>query len=83
MTVQVILKEKGTNFPIRSVSVHIENEDYEYNETTNMLGRAYFQNIKDGEYLIKIQNLNYRPHYEKTYLSQNSILDIKLDKSIV
>lgn len=83
MTVQVILKEKGTNFPIRSAIVHLETEDREYDETTNMLGKAYFQNIKDGEYLIKIQDPDHRPYYKKTYLSQNSIIDIKLDKSTI
>lgn len=83
MTVQVILKEKGTNLPIRSVDIRLEAEDRFYKDTTNMLGRAYIQNVRDGEYLIKIQDPDHRPYYKKTYISQNSIIDIKLDKAVV
>jgi len=81
MTVQVILKEKGTNLPIRFVKIYLEGEQCVYENSTDGLGRVSFPKVSDGKYLVKIKSPNHRPYYKKTYLSQNSILDIKLDKA--
>ncbi len=78
---KIIVKEKSTKVPIPFVLVRIENAFESWVDDTDMDGIAEFEGIKDGKYNIKIRHADYRPYTEKTYISRNSIINIKLHKA--
>ena len=78
---KVILTEKVSRAPIPFVLVRIESMSNSWVDDTDTNGVAEFEGIVDGKYNIKIRHKDYRPYTEKTYISRNSIITIKLHKA--
>lgn len=82
MAVNIILHEKYRKKPIVGVNIHIfDRDNNHWTKTTDMRGRAVFDMIQDGTYIIAIKDSEYRPYYEKTYLDDDSIVYLKLEKA--
>lgn len=77
------LTEKGTNQPIPFVWVYLQSEMQPYQKTTDNKGWAYFKNLPDGTYVIKIRSPDHRPYTKKSFISRNSIIELELEKAYI
>ena len=77
------LTEKPSNLPIQATWIYLQSETQPYQETTNDKGWAYFKNLPDGTYKIKIRSPDHRPYIKKSYISRNSIIEIPLEKAYI
>lgn len=81
MVLRIIVKEKITKIPIPFVYVTLTAGAKKFIDDTNMNGVAEFSGVPDGDYIVKIRHADYRPYTEKMFISQNSIINIKMQKA--
>ena len=83
MTVRVLVLEKPSKKPIQYVPVHLLSESRSFHDYTDRKGWAYFDNVIDDKYIIKVRSSRHRPYTKKEFVSRNSIIEIKLEKAIM